>query len=378
MRLLLSGPLPADAHYLTDHPERPARIEAVRAALTDLRLGSQLQVVSHRRAERFELELAHDRHYLDDLERFCRQGGGLLDPDTFATHGSWVAACDAAGAGLGAIQALIVGNSENGRSQGPEGFLEPEPSPASGRPEASALLEPSIAFVVARPPGHHAESGRAMGFCLVNSVAVAAAFLAERGERVLIVDWDVHHGNGTQSIFWDDPRVLYVSLHQWPLYPGTGAAGETGGPSAPGLTVNMPLPPKSTGDVARRCLEEIAMPVVERFAPTWVLVSAGYDAHRDDPLSDMGLSAGDYAGLAKVVASMAPLRDRLVFFLEGGYQLSSLRRSVRATMAALLDSGTERSAGAYERDEGPTSGGGGAESAELVASIRRDRKGSSS
>ena len=127
-----------------------------------------------------------------------------------------------------------------------------------------------------------------MGFCLLNNIAVSAAYLAERGERVLIVDWDVHHGNGTQDIFWDDPRVLYVSTHQSPLYPGTGAVDQTGGRTLLGLTVNLPLPPGATGDVVRRALEEVAAPVVERFGPTWVLVSAGFDAHRADPLANLG------------------------------------------------------------------------------------------
>ena len=126
-----------------------------------------------------------------------------------------------------------------------------------------------------------------MGFCLLNNIAVAAAMLAERGERVLIVDWDVHHGNGTQAIFWDDPRVLYVSTHQWPLYPGTGRVTETGGPGAPGLTVNVPLPPRATGDVILAALDEVVAPVVEGFAPTWVLASAGYDAHRADPMAGL-------------------------------------------------------------------------------------------
>ncbi len=134
-----------------------------------------------------------------------------------------------------------------------------------------------------------------MGFCLLNNVAIAAAKLLEAGERVLIVDWDVHHGNGTQDLFWDEPDVLYVSVHQSPCYPGTGATSEVGGPAARGSTLNVPVPPGATGDVVRTAFDLIVAPAVERFAPTWVLVSAGYDAHRADPLAELALSAGDFA-----------------------------------------------------------------------------------
>jgi acetoin utilization deacetylase AcuC-like enzyme len=199
-----------------------------------------------------------------------------------------------------------------------------------------------------------------MGFCLLNNVAVAAAALANRRERVMIVDWDVHHGNGTEAIFWDDERVCYVSTHQDGLYPGTGRVTDVGGPSARGLTVNIPLPPGATGDVLSRTFEEVVAPVAERFAPTWVLVSAGYDAHRADPLADLGLSSGDYARLASMVHDFAPRPGRLAFFLEGGYDLDAIRASVAATLGAV--------AGADHAVEAPTSGGPGAEA---VARARR-------
>ena len=192
-----------------------------------------------------------------------------------------------------------------------------------------------------------------MGFCLLNNVAVAAAKLVDSGERVLIVDWDVHHGNGTQELFWDEPDVLYVSVHQWPCYPGTGAASEIGGPSARGSTVNVPVPPGSTGDVVRTAFDLVVAPAVERFAPSWVLVSAGYDAHRADPLAELALSAGDFAELARIVAGYAPSPGRLVLFLEGGYDLGAVRSSVSATLGALT--GAEAASGT------PTSGGPGIE-----------------
>jgi acetoin utilization deacetylase AcuC-like enzyme len=175
-----------------------------------------------------------------------------------------------------------------------------------------------------------------MGFCLVNNVAVAAASRTARGERVLIVDWDVHHGNGTQDIFWDDPDVLYVSTHQHPLYPGSGHPDEVGGTAAPGLTLNLPLPPGATGDVVRAALDEEARATMEAFAPDWVLVSCGFDAHRADPLSNLQLSAGDFAELARIVRDLAPAPGRLALFLEGGYDAAALTDSVRVTLSALV------------------------------------------
>ena len=301
------------------------------AGIDDLHLGSDLKFVAAIAAGRSQLSRVHAAGYLDELAAFCANGGGDLDPDTYATANSWEAACESAGAGLAVIDAL--------RHEGD-----------------------GVAFVAARPPGHHALSDRPLGFCLLNNIAVAASALTSLGERVLIVDWDVHHGNGTQEIFWDDPNVLYVSTHQWPLFPGTGSPAEIGGQHASGLTVNVPLPSGATGDVVRRAIDEVALPVIDEFKPTWVLVSAGFDAHRLDPLANLALSSADFADLARTVAGFAPRPGRLVLFLEGGYDLSALRSSIAATVSALL--------GGDYRTEEPTSGGPGME---MVAAARNER-----
>jgi len=309
------------------HPERPARVQAALKGIDAAGLGDAVITLEPRRATQEELTLVHPVSYLEALHAFCEAGGGAIDPDTMASPGSWDTALLAAGAALEVVDALARGEGD-------------------------------VAFVAARPPGHHALAAEPMGFCLLNNVAVAAASLAARGERVLVVDWDVHHGNGTQAIFWDDPRVLYVSTHQWPLYPGTGRVAETGGPQAPGLTVNIPLPPRATGNVLLQALDEVVAPVVDRFAPTWVLVSAGYDAHRSDPMAGLHLTAGDFADLARRVKGFAPGPGRLALILEGGYDLDALRLSVGASLAAVLD--------VEFRPEHASSGGPGEEAVEVA------------
>jgi acetoin utilization deacetylase AcuC-like enzyme len=329
--LVVIGPASAKTHAHPGHPERPARIDAVMAGVDDLHLGSDLVTVEPRKATTDDLTPIHDAGYLEALQRFCAQGGGALDADTYAAADSWDAALLAAGAGLTALEELETRGG--------------------------------VAFVPVRPPGHHALAARPMGFCLLNNVAVAAAKLRGAGERVLIVDWDVHHGNGTQALFWDEPHVLYVSVHQSPCYPGTGAASEIGGPAARGSTLNVPVPPGATGDVVQTAFDTVVAPAVERFAPTWVLVSAGFDAHRADPLAELALSSGDFAALAAVVAGYAPRPGRLALFLEGGYDLGAIRSSVSATLGALT--------GANEASERATSGGPGIE--QVHASDRERR-----
>ncbi len=330
--LILAGPQVSEGHRQGGHPERPSRIEAVLKGVEELDLGSDLHVLAATPAPREAVACVHDPRYLDALEQLARRGGGDLDPDTYVTVASFEAALRAAGAGLDAVAEL-------------------------------ARLGGGVALVAVRPPGHHATATAGMGFCLVNNVAVTAMALAQGGERVAIVDWDVHHGNGTQDLFYDDPRVLYASLHQSPLYPGTGAVEETGGPKAPGTTVNVPLPAGATGDVARRAIEEVVGPAVERFSPTWLLVSAGFDAHRDDPLASLGLSAGDFADLAASVAELTPAPGRLALFLEGGYDLAALTASVRATLGRLL--------GLSDSKEAPTAGGPGQEAVRRASLVQQ-------
>lgn len=328
--LIMNSPIADSDHAEVGHPERPERLVAALAGVSDVHLGDELRLAPPYSATRGELARVHDTDYLDRIGAFCYEGGGALDPDTYATYDTWSIARLAAGAGLSVVE---------------------EMSTRGG----------ALGFVAVRPPGHHALRDHAMGFCLLNNVAVVTAALRSRGERVAIIDWDVHHGNGTQTIFWNDPNVLFVSTHQWPLYPGSGGAREIGGVDALGLTVNIPLPPGATGDVLLRGFDEIAAPVIDEFAPTWVLVSAGYDAHRADPLANLELSSGDFARIASRVRE-ATSPARLALFLEGGYDLKALRDSVAATISTLL--------GGDVVPEELTNGGPGREQIERIQAER--------
>ena len=299
------------------HPERPARLDAVLTGLERAGLNDVLAPFVPRAATRAELALVHDAHYVDRVQDFCADGGGRIDPDTGANEATFDAAVLAAGAGLDAVDRLEQGEGE-------------------------------AAFCAVRPPGHHALAARAMGFCFFNSVAVTAAALAERGERVLVVDVDAHHGNGTQDLFYDDPRVRYVSMHEWPLFPGTGALAETGRGAGTGATLNFPFPAGTSGDAYLAAIDELLVPMAEQWHPTWLLISAGFDAHRLDPLTDLGLTSGDYGLITARLVQLVP-RGRVVTFLEGGYDLDALATSVVATVAAL--------AGDRNLPEEPTSAG---------------------
>ena len=311
------------------HPERPERLTAVRAGFERVWLEQALTWVEAPEASDEALAAVHPRSLLTGLQDLCAAGGGAIDPDTWVSADSASAAWRAAGAGLDLIERLDRGEAAAGWS-------------------------------MVRPPGHHATSGAQMGFCLINNVAVAAMALADRGERVAIVDIDAHHGNGTQDIFYDDPRVLFVSFHQYPCYPYTGRPDEIGEGEAIHHTVNIALPAGATGEVFRSGIESVVAPVVDAFKPTWLLLSVGFDGHRADPLTDLGLTSGDYADIVSDLLAFAPPGRRLLF-LEGGYDLQALRHSTEAVAGALIDD--------IRRPEEPTSGGPGAEAVELARQI---------
>lgn len=313
------------------HPESPARLRAVQLGIQRAGLTEALTAVVPVAALDVELERIHPEAYRRALRSFCAAGGGQLDGDTMVVPESWEAALLAAGAGLEVIRRLEAGEGDAG-------------------------------FCAVRPPGHHALASQAMGFCLFNNVAVAAAQLRSQGERVVIVDYDAHHGNGTQDIFWSDPAIFYVSLHEWPSYPGTGRLDEVGVGRGRGTTLNLPVPSATTGDVYRRAVDTVVLPALEAFAPTWLLISAGFDAHRRDPLTDLGLTSADFADLTvSLVATVAP--GRRLLYLEGGYDLEALSSCTGAVLSALVDDG------AY-RPEGPTDGGPGTEVVAAALKIR--------
>jgi len=286
------------------HPEHRGRLAAAIAGVDEAGLAEATEWRIPELADLDDLTLVHDPVYVEAVEAFCEAGGGDLDPDTSVTPGSWATARRSAGAVLQALEALRAGECD-------------------------------AAFAAGRPPGHHAVRDRAMGFCLFNNAAIGAAKLAARGERVAIVDWDVHHGNGTQDMFYDDPRVLYVSTHQSPLYPGTGLLRETGSGAGEGTNVNLPFPPGTAGDTFRAAFDTVVMPVIERFAPDWLIISAGFDAHRNDPLAGLKLTSADFGDMANRLKSLVPPR-RVLVVLEGGYDLEALTYGVGATLSALL------------------------------------------
>ncbi|MGI9591861.1 MAG: histone deacetylase family protein [Myxococcota bacterium] len=302
-----------DSRYLahrgpTGHPERPDRLAAVHTAIAER--ASALEAQSPRAASDEEILRVHDRAYLERVGEATAQAPLQLDPDTYLCPESLAVARLAAGASIDLALRVARGELRNG-------------------------------FAAVRPPGHHAEARHAMGFCLFNNVALTAqALRAEAGlERILILDWDVHHGNGTQHSFEQDPDILYVSTHQFPYYPGTGAAGECGTGAGEGATVNIPLP-AGCGDVEYLgAFQRILVPVARAFRPELILVSCGFDAHADDPLAAMEVTGDGYRGMARIVDALADelCGGRQVHLLEGGYALSGLEDATRALLDVLVE-----------------------------------------
>lgn len=324
---------PAFLHHDTGagHPERPERLVALEHGIDAAGLRDALLPVEAGPASTDDVARIHPARYTDALEAFCRQGGGFLTADTHAGATSWESALLAAGAGLEVVRRLDAGDAPLG-------------------------------FCAVRPPGHHAVATQAMGFCLLNNVAITAAHLADRGERVAVVDYDAHHGNGTQDLFWTDPRVFYVSLHQWPAYPGSGRIDEVGDGDGRGTTLNLPFPAHTTGDVYARAVDEVVVPALAAWEPTWIIVSAGFDAHRMDPITDLGLTSADFADLTPSLLELVPPGRRLLY-LEGGYDLEALAESVGTVLSGLVDDGRYR-------PERPTSGGPGSEVVDRALNIR--------
>jgi acetoin utilization deacetylase AcuC-like enzyme len=318
--LVVADPHSFEHRPPNDHPESVDRLDAVHRGLAQV---DGIETVPSRAAESYELEAVHQTSLITRVRAMSDAGGGWVDEDTYISSGTYEAALYGAGAGLVAVDALTA-----------------DPTLTS-------------AFVVTRPPGHHATAANPMGFCFFNNVAVTAAQLLSRGDRVVILDWDVHHGNGTQDIFWDESAVLYISIHQEILYPGTGLTHERGPTPGHRSTANLPMPGGATGDRYLSLLDHVVTPLVERFDPDWILVSCGFDAHVNDPLADMALEADDFALLTERVTKWAPEPGRLVLFLEGGYDLDAVEASTAAVLKTLT--------GAERPQPSATTGGPGAE-----------------
>jgi len=291
------------------HPERAARLSTLVGHLRSCGLWTELQHLIIDRADDEWILKAHTADHLRYVRDSCLSGRAVLDDgDTRVSAGSLEAALLAAGAVLSAVDAVMTGLLRN-------------------------------AFCAVRPPGHHAESGRAMGFCLFNNVAVGARYAAERYavKRVAVIDWDVHHGNGTQEIFYADPSVFYISLHQYPFYPGTGAAAERGSGDGLDCTLNLPMPAGSGHDDYLSAFRSRVLPALDAYRPGLIMLSAGFDAHRQDPLAGMDLTEESFAEMTRLTmdAADALCDGRIVSVLEGGYNLDSLARSAEAHLRVL-------------------------------------------
>jgi acetoin utilization deacetylase AcuC-like enzyme len=299
-------------HETGPHPEQAVRMAAIEHEL-EARGWLGFERVQSPMVERATLRAVHPERHIAMIEHLAAQGGAMVDADTVVSEGSFEAALHSAGGAVSLVDRLLEGSAPTG-------------------------------FSAHRPPGHHAETARAMGFCLFNNIAVAArhAIDAHSLQRVMIIDWDVHHGNGTDDIFHEDDRVLFLSIHQSPLYPGTGAATDVGSAAGRGFTVNVPVAPGSGDGVYRSLIAHVAVPLARRFEPQLLLVSAGYDAHYEDPLADCVVTEDGFAAMTRSLRDVcAELGVPLGAVLEGGYALGALARSVAATLEVLGGNDTQ-------------------------------------
>ena len=307
MIALLANPAQI-GHHEEGHPERPERVAAILEAIAKSDLGLVPEPASD--APEALVRRVHDPSYVAMLDRAASSGGGFLDPDTYITPVSMVAARSAAGAVVEGVQRVLDGKAKH-------------------------------ALAVVRPPGHHAEHAKAMGFCLLNNIAVGLVAARDRGiHRIAVLDFDVHHGNGTQHSFEGDADVFYASTHQYPFYPGTGRAGERG---AHGNVLNVPLPAGTSDRAFLGAWEKKIGPMLDAFKPELLLVSAGFDAHEDDPLAGLDVTTEGYRELARMIKawSLAHTGGRSVWALEGGYNLQALGDSVVACLDVLRDNATD-------------------------------------
>jgi acetoin utilization deacetylase AcuC-like enzyme len=289
------------------HPERPERIQALLnlAGALDKQM---FELASPRAATRADVEYTHGADHVRLVESTSKLNRYALDGDTITCRDSFGVALLAVGGFLTLLDAIASKQSSSG-------------------------------FALVRPPGHHALRDRAMGFCLFNTMAVGAEYLKRvyGAKKILIMDWDVHHGNGTQAAFYDDPTVLFISTHQFPFYPGSGAVNEIGVGAGEGFTINVPLPAGCTDDEYLQVFQDIVVPAAEKFQPEWILVSAGFDPHRRDPLGGMNVTEEGFGAMARSLLALANrfADGRIAFLLEGGYDLAGLRDSVAAVLAAM-------------------------------------------
>jgi len=294
-------------HDYPDHPERKERLTAIMEALDKETLLREVSLIKPRRATAEEVALNHDLAYIQEVHDFCKAGGGFLDPDTYATQDSYDVALQAVGGVLEGIERIL-------------------------KKELEAV------FCAVRPPGHHAEYAKAMGFCLFNNVAVGARYLQRKGvEKIFIVDFDAHHGNGTQRSFYQDSSVFFFSTHQYPFYPGTGSAQEKGAGAGEGFTLNVPMPAGAGDEQYAPVYEKLLPKVMEDFGPNFVLVSAGYDLHSDDPLTYLNVSTEGVRQIVRsIIRSCKALNVPVLFTLEGGYNLRALGECAVVTIEEML------------------------------------------